>query len=302
LAHRKTLSASGESYPNGVVAQGFSLWTEKFVTASELANTLYGGRFRQTRRVNDAARRNVRLTFTDGAGIPDIESFDWLYTGTGLGLGLGGAKRLSNRFDLSRPGEGTRVTITRWGEKTDDLSNQSCLSSERGLEARRNPQAAQKLGFGETARGDNEVWLRNWLPTWQNMRMEKSCSVIEHEFRTQCSRFDRGAGCVTGAFAMAIQQQQPGHRLGAVNGSPRDRYPFDQRQVHGESSCGSGRGQSSSPPVSLGRLCRCPVETASATWHVNGETPLLILVADGLATGGCRRPQWAVRVLKVILT
>jgi serine/threonine-protein kinase RsbT len=36
-------------------------------------------------------------------------------TGDGLGLGLGGAKRLVNEFDIrSRPGEGTRVVITRW--------------------------------------------------------------------------------------------------------------------------------------------------------------------------------------------
>jgi serine/threonine-protein kinase RsbT len=32
-----------------------------------------------------------------------------------MGLGLGGAKRLVNDFDLvSKPGEGTRVTITKW--------------------------------------------------------------------------------------------------------------------------------------------------------------------------------------------
>ena len=33
----------------------------------------------------------------------------------GLGLGLGGARRLVNDFAIdSRPGEGTRVTVTRW--------------------------------------------------------------------------------------------------------------------------------------------------------------------------------------------
>jgi len=40
---------------------------------------------------------------------------DGYSTGTGLGLGLGGAKRLSNDFSIwSEPGNGTRVTITRW--------------------------------------------------------------------------------------------------------------------------------------------------------------------------------------------
>jgi serine/threonine-protein kinase RsbT len=40
---------------------------------------------------------------------------DGYTTGTGLGLGLSGAKRLSNEFEInSKPGEGTRISITRW--------------------------------------------------------------------------------------------------------------------------------------------------------------------------------------------
>jgi serine/threonine-protein kinase RsbT len=40
---------------------------------------------------------------------------DGYTTSGGLGLGLGGARRLSNEFEIaSRPGEGTRVSITRW--------------------------------------------------------------------------------------------------------------------------------------------------------------------------------------------
>ena len=32
-----------------------------------------------------------------------------------MGLGLGGAKRLVNDFEIvSKPGEGTTITITRW--------------------------------------------------------------------------------------------------------------------------------------------------------------------------------------------
>lgn len=105
------------------VAQGFSLVDQtKIVTAaSELArNTLAygGGGAVKLEELNHAARRGIRLTFTDeGPGIPDIERAltDGYTTGTGLGLGLGGAKRLSNEFDISsRQGEGTRVTITRW--------------------------------------------------------------------------------------------------------------------------------------------------------------------------------------------
>jgi len=40
---------------------------------------------------------------------------DGFSTAGGLGLGLSGARRLSSEFQIeSRPGEGTRVTITRW--------------------------------------------------------------------------------------------------------------------------------------------------------------------------------------------
>ena len=105
------------------VSLGFSLVDQtKIVTAaSELArNTvLYGGGgVVRLEALNDGNRRGLRLTFEDkGPGIRDIEQAlrDGYSTGTGLGLGLGGAKRLSNEFDIqSRAGEGTRVTMTRW--------------------------------------------------------------------------------------------------------------------------------------------------------------------------------------------
>lgn len=105
------------------IAQGLSLVDQtKIVTAaSELArNTLdYGGGGEvEIAPVANGARRGVRLVFTDrGPGIPDIAAAlrDGFTTGSGLGLGLGGAKRLSNEFSIrSRPGEGTRVEITRW--------------------------------------------------------------------------------------------------------------------------------------------------------------------------------------------
>ena len=68
--------------------------------------------------LNDGARKGVRLTFTDqGPGIADIDLAlkDGYTTGSGLGLGLSGARRLSNEFSIeSKPGEGTRVAITRW--------------------------------------------------------------------------------------------------------------------------------------------------------------------------------------------
>jgi serine/threonine-protein kinase RsbT len=105
------------------VELGFSLVDQtKLVTAaSELArNALEHGRggAMYLAVLNDGLRRGVRVTFEDhGPGIADIQQAmkDGFTTGKGLGLGLGGAKRLSNEFDItSTPGEGTRVTITRW--------------------------------------------------------------------------------------------------------------------------------------------------------------------------------------------
>jgi serine/threonine-protein kinase RsbT len=101
---------------------GFSLVDQtKIVTAaSELArNTLIhgSGGMMHVETLN-GPRTGLRLTFEDkGPGIPNIELAlrDGFTTGSGLGLGLGGAKRLANEFDIvSRVGEGTKVTITRW--------------------------------------------------------------------------------------------------------------------------------------------------------------------------------------------
>lgn len=105
------------------VELGFNLVDQtKLVTAaSELArNTLQygGGGTMRLEALIDGFRRGLRLTFEDqGPGIADIEQAmrDGFSTGGGLGLGLSGARRLSSEFQIdSRPGEGTRVTITRW--------------------------------------------------------------------------------------------------------------------------------------------------------------------------------------------
>jgi serine/threonine-protein kinase RsbT len=102
---------------------GFSLIDQtKIVTAaSELArNTVVHGKGGNVHLevLEQNGRRGLRLTFQDqGPGIADIDMAlkDGYTTGGGLGLGLGGAKRLSSEFEIySRPGEGTRVAITRW--------------------------------------------------------------------------------------------------------------------------------------------------------------------------------------------
>jgi serine/threonine-protein kinase RsbT len=102
---------------------GFSLVDQtKIVTAaSELArNTVdYGGGGTvRLETVTDGRRQGLRLTFEDkGPGIEDVALAlkDGYTSGGGLGLGLGGARRLSIEFEIvSRPGEGTRLSMGRW--------------------------------------------------------------------------------------------------------------------------------------------------------------------------------------------
>ncbi len=106
------------------VAAALSLVDQtKIVTAaSELArNTLIygGGGTAVVELVQQGARRGVRAAFRDtGPGIDDINLAlsDGYTTGGGLGLGLSGARRLVEEFTLdSTPGQGTLVTITKWG-------------------------------------------------------------------------------------------------------------------------------------------------------------------------------------------
>jgi len=105
------------------ISMGFSLvdQTKVITAASELARNVIvygGGGTLSLEALNDGNRRGLRLAFEDrGPGIADVDAAlrDGFTTGSGLGLGLGGAKRLSNEFEIhSRPGEGTRVVITRW--------------------------------------------------------------------------------------------------------------------------------------------------------------------------------------------
>ena len=95
--------------------------TKMVTAASELArNTLIygGGGSLVWETLSDGARVGLRLTFKDeGPGIADVglALTDGWTSGSGLGLGLSGAKRLVNEFEIdSKPGCGTRVTVTRW--------------------------------------------------------------------------------------------------------------------------------------------------------------------------------------------
>ena len=95
--------------------------TKMITAASELSrNTLVHGRGGAMRweLVDDGVRRGLRLHFEDGGpGIADVKLAltDGWTSGGGMGLGLPGSKRLVHEFELqSAPGQGTRVSITRW--------------------------------------------------------------------------------------------------------------------------------------------------------------------------------------------
>ena len=95
--------------------------TKMITAASELSrNTLIhggGGRMRWE-FVERNGRRGLMLHFEDeGPGIADLALAltDGWTSGSGMGLGLPGSKRLVNDFDIvSAPGQGTRVSITKW--------------------------------------------------------------------------------------------------------------------------------------------------------------------------------------------
>jgi serine/threonine-protein kinase RsbT len=105
------------------VSLGFTLVEQtKIVTAaSELARNMVdygGGGTLLLEALEEGARKGLQLTFEDrGPGIADIDQAlrDGFSSGNGMGLGLGGAKRLSNHFEIhSVPGNGTRIVIARW--------------------------------------------------------------------------------------------------------------------------------------------------------------------------------------------
>ena len=113
---RQAVRAKAEELRFSLVDQ-----TRIITAASELArNTLQhgGGGSVAIEIVENGIRRGLRLTFKDqGPGIPDLELAmkDGYTTGGGLGLGLSGSKRLVNEFRiLSKVGEGTEVSITKW--------------------------------------------------------------------------------------------------------------------------------------------------------------------------------------------
>ena len=95
--------------------------TKTVTAASELArNTVIygGGGDLIIEALTNDRRKGLRMCFQDqGPGIPnlDLALTDGYTSGGGLGMGLSGSKRLMSEFDIqSKPGEGTRVTITKW--------------------------------------------------------------------------------------------------------------------------------------------------------------------------------------------
>ena len=95
--------------------------TKMVTAASELARNavIYGGGGILAWEMLEASgRHGLRLSFIDrGPGIANLELAltDGWSSGRGLGMGLTGARRLVNEFEIdSKPGVGTRVSVTRW--------------------------------------------------------------------------------------------------------------------------------------------------------------------------------------------
>ncbi len=95
--------------------------TKMITAASELSrNTLIhgGGGSMRWAVVEAGIRSGLQLHFEDqGPGIRDIKlaMTDGWTSGGGMGLGLPGSKRLVSDFEVeSTPGQGTRVSITKW--------------------------------------------------------------------------------------------------------------------------------------------------------------------------------------------
>ncbi|MES2938669.1 MAG: anti-sigma regulatory factor [Pseudomonadota bacterium] len=116
VASRQKVRALTQSLKFSLVDQ-----TKMITAASELSrNTVVhgGGGEMQWNVVEEGIKRGLRLEFVDtGPGIADMKLAltDGWTSGGGMGLGLPGSKRLVHEFDLqSQPGQGTRVTITRW--------------------------------------------------------------------------------------------------------------------------------------------------------------------------------------------
>jgi len=95
--------------------------TKMITAASELSrNTLIHGKGGKMRWqfVERNGKPGLQLHFEDeGPGIADVglALTDGWTSGSGMGLGLPGSKRLVNDFEISSvPGQGTRVSITKW--------------------------------------------------------------------------------------------------------------------------------------------------------------------------------------------
>jgi serine/threonine-protein kinase RsbT len=105
------------------MAAGFQETPSRMIATavSELARNIlkYAGSGEiRLRQVRDDRRKGVEIEASDhGPGIEDLDAAlsDHFSSGGTLGLGLPGVKRMMDDFRLdSTPGEGTRVSATKW--------------------------------------------------------------------------------------------------------------------------------------------------------------------------------------------
>lgn len=94
--------------------------TRMATAVSELARNIhqFAGKGTVTILNLKGERKGIKIVCEDnGPGIADVElaMSDGYSTIESLGLGLPGAKRLMDEFEIeSKPGKGTKVTITKW--------------------------------------------------------------------------------------------------------------------------------------------------------------------------------------------
>ncbi len=288
---------------------GFSLvdQTRLVTAASELArNTVdHGGGGTMTVELvgNDTGGTGLRLAFDDhGPGIPDIELAlrDGYTTRGGLGLGLGGARRLSNEFEiLKRTGSG--YPGCRGAMAMNKTLALTIGDSSQVAEARRAAVAlAMGLGFTETEAGRVAIvateMVRNLVThategrqfLLRALRCDESAGV-------EMMALDRGPGIANIAQSMRDGHSTagtPGTGLGAVF---RLSTATDIHSLRGTGTAllaqvwrSPGPPEAAPNAAAVGGVCIAkPGELYNGdSWavrEVGGRT--LLLVADGLGHG-----------------
>ena len=293
--------------------------------------SIYGGG--GTLELEVARRRRARAgcgwSFEDqGPGIADIELAltDGYTTGGGLGLGLGGARRLSNEFEIdSAPGRGhARHASRAGGELERPRARRSPTRAQVG-EARRGSDGARACSSASTTRDAGRVGARRHRgghqPRQARQRRRAAAAAAARARRRpgiEMLALDRGPGMAdVGERCCATASRRPAAR---APGSARSRgmstrfdvYTAAGRRARRCCARAAARARSRCATARASRSARCacrmPGETVCGDdWAcaVRRRARARCCVADGLghgdpaadaaARGGARLPGHAAR-------